>query len=49
MEGRDYVIPEDVQQVFPAVTGHRLRDGANLLPVDGSMVHRVLAAVDVLA
>ena len=49
MEGRDYVVPEDVQQVFPAVTGHRLRDGAHLLPADGSIVHRVLASVDVLA
>ena len=49
MEGRDYVIPEDVQHVFPAVSGHRLRDGANLLPADGAIVHRVLSAVDVLA
>jgi MoxR-like ATPase len=49
MEGRDYVVPEDVQQVFPAVTGHRLRDGAHLLPADGAIVHRVLASVDVLA
>ncbi len=49
MEGRDYVIPEDVQHVFPAVGGHRLRDGANLLPADGAIVHRVMSAVDVLA
>lgn len=48
MEGRDYVIPEDLQHVFPAVAGHRLRDSANLLPSDGSIVHRVLAGVDVL-
>lgn len=48
MEGRDYVIPEDVQHVFPAVSGHRLRDAANLLPADGAIVHRVLSAVDVL-
>lgn len=28
LEGRDYVIPEDVQAVLPAVAGHRLRDQA---------------------
>lgn len=49
MEGRDYVIPEDLQQVFAAVTGHRLRDSANLLPADGAIVYRVLTSVDVLA
>ncbi|HCK4933496.1 AAA family ATPase [Pseudomonas aeruginosa] len=27
--GRDYVIPEDVQAVLPAVAGHRLRDQAH--------------------
>ncbi len=25
LQGRDYLIPDDVQQVFPAVAGHRLR------------------------
>ena len=48
MEGRDYVIPEDIQQVLPGVTGHRLRDSAHLLPADGGIVHRVLSSVDVL-
>ncbi len=28
LAGRDYVIPEDVQAVLPAVVGHRLRDPA---------------------
>lgn len=28
LAGRDYVIPEDVQAVLPAVVGHRLRDSA---------------------
>jgi MoxR-like ATPase len=27
LEGRDFVIPEDVQSVLPAVAGHRLRGG----------------------
>ncbi|EPO8098451.1 AAA family ATPase [Pseudomonas aeruginosa] len=30
LAGRDYVIPEDVQAVLPAVAGHRLRDQADL-------------------
>lgn len=29
LDGRDYVIPEDVQAVLPAVAGHRLRDQAD--------------------
>lgn len=29
LAGRDYVIPEDVQAVLPAVAGHRLRDQAD--------------------
>lgn len=29
LAGRDYVIPEDVQAVLPAVAGHRLRDVAD--------------------
>lgn len=28
LDGRDYVIPEDVQAVLPAVVGHRLRERA---------------------
>ncbi|WP_339490625.1 AAA family ATPase [Pseudomonas sp. EL_65y_Pfl2_R95] len=29
LEGRDYVIPEDVQAVLPSVVGHRLRERAD--------------------
>lgn len=29
LAGREYVIPEDVQAVLPAVAGHRLRDAAD--------------------
>lgn len=29
LAGREYVIPEDVQSVLPAVAGHRLRDAAD--------------------
>ncbi|MDD4886098.1 MAG: AAA family ATPase [Thiomonas sp.] len=35
LQGRDYLIPDDVQQVFPAVAGHRLRT------LDSPMVNRV--------
>lgn len=31
LAGRDYVIPEDVQAVLPAVAGHRLQDHAGAL------------------
>ena len=30
MEGRDYVIPEDVQAVLPFVVGHRLFYNQNI-------------------
>jgi MoxR-like ATPase len=29
LAGRDYVIPEDIQAVLPAVVGHRLREVAD--------------------
>jgi MoxR-like ATPase len=29
LDGRDYVIPEDVQAVLPSVVGHRLRERAD--------------------
>lgn len=32
LDGRDYVIPEDVQAVFPAVAGHRLRAATPIAP-----------------
>jgi MoxR-like ATPase len=48
LEGRDYVVPEDVQRIFPAVAGHRLLDAEGLsggtLSGDETAA-RVLAAV----
>ncbi|CAM3513976.1 AAA family ATPase [Parendozoicomonas haliclonae] len=41
LAGRDYVLPEDVQAVFPAVAGHRLQSRA------GGSVASLLAEVDV--
>jgi MoxR-like ATPase len=48
IQGRDYVIPEDVQQIFTAVSGHRLRDSAHMLSGSGSLSHSVLALTEVL-
>lgn len=47
MEGRDHVVPEDVQAVLPAVVAHRLR-GAGAQPDDGrALAERLLTRVDV--
>jgi MoxR-like ATPase len=49
LSGRDYVIPEDVQVVLPAVAGHRLRDQAD--PAGhggGALVQWLLREVPVL-
>jgi MoxR-like ATPase len=44
LDGRDYVIPEDVQAIFPAVAAHRLADRQGMRRGDES-AKRVLAAV----
>lgn len=46
IEGRDYLLPEDVQQVFPSVVEHRLR-GSNGKSIKG-LSRKLLDAVDVL-
>jgi MoxR-like ATPase len=49
LAGRDYVIPEDVQAVLPAVVGHRLRERAD--PAGhggGSLVQWLLREVPAL-
>ncbi|MCV6605051.1 MAG: MoxR family ATPase [Porticoccaceae bacterium] len=47
LEGRDYVIPEDIQQVAPAVLGHRLRGANEMAGIPGSqLVDKLLEAVD---
>ncbi|MGQ9424706.1 AAA family ATPase [Gilvimarinus sp. F26214L] len=49
IEGRDYLIPEDVQAVAPAVVGHRVQDGGNFGDRNGlGMVERLLNNVDVM-
>lgn len=46
-EGRNYVMPDDVQAVFPAVAGHRIQ-GQRLLDSD-VLAQQVLDDVDVIA
>lgn len=48
MEGRDYVIPEDLQSVLPAVAEHRLRGSFDHSGHRGtSLARRLVEAVDV--
>jgi MoxR-like ATPase len=44
LHDRDYVIPEDVQAIFPAVAGHRLQDAEGLTGGEAA-ARSVLAAV----
>jgi MoxR-like ATPase len=49
IEGREYVIPEDVQAVFDAVVLHRLRNHADYSQGDRSLSEWILNQVDVVA
>ena len=49
IQGRQYVIPEDIQAVLPSVAGHRLRGSAESSGQSGEvLVQRVLNAVDII-
>lgn len=49
LHGRGHVLPEDIQQVMPAVAAHRLRDAADYGDQSGyALVDKVLSSVDVL-
>ena len=49
LDGRDYVIPEDVQAVLPTVVGHRLRERADATGHGGgALVHWLLREVPAL-
>ncbi|GAB3098592.1 MoxR family ATPase [Aestuariicella hydrocarbonica] len=49
IHGRGHVLPEDIQQVMPAVAAHRLRDAADYGDQSGyALVDKVLSQVDVL-
>ncbi len=47
LEGRDHVLPEDVQAVLPAVAGHRLQPAADHPAGDGDLSTALLEAVAV--
>jgi MoxR-like ATPase len=47
LEGRDYLIPEDIQEVFPAVARHRLQVHGDALK-GAALIDKALNAVDVL-
>lgn len=49
MDGRTYVVPEDVQVVLPSVVEHRLREAADFSDYGGANIaKRLLANVDVI-
>ena len=49
MEDRNYVVPEDVQAVLPAVVEHRLRESADFTDHVGSaLASKLLSSVDVI-
>lgn len=49
IEGRDFVVPEDVQAVLPAVAEHRLRSSISEIGGQASLSKKLLDAVDPLA
>jgi MoxR-like ATPase len=50
MEGRQHVVPEDVQAVLPAVVEHRLRETSDFSGHGGSaLAQRLLTSIDVVA
>lgn len=48
IEGRQFVIPEDVQAIFPAVTEHRLRSAQTDISIRQNLSEKLLSAVDPL-
>lgn len=47
LDSRDYVIPEDVQAVFPAVAEHRMRRGAGTIGDLNGLSEHILKSVGV--
>lgn len=47
IEGRDHVLPEDVQRMFPHVAGHRLHVAGDGRPVAAASLERLLRSVAV--
>lgn len=49
IDGRDYLLPEDMQHVLPAVFGHRLQESADMASSGTSLVQFLMNQVDVIA
>jgi MoxR-like ATPase len=49
INNRDYVVPEDVQAILPAVAEHRLRSNSSDINSQGSLSQVLLESVDALA
>ncbi|MFT2090668.1 AAA family ATPase [Paraglaciecola sp. 2405UD69-4] len=49
LDNRDYLIPEDVQKVLPAVAEHRLRSASSDFSTHGSLSQILLEAIDPIA
>ena len=48
IDGRDYLLPEDIQQVLPSVFGHRLQESSHIASNGISLVQHLLNHVDVI-
>ena len=49
IDGRDYLLPEDIQQVLPAVLGHRLQESADMTSSGTPLAQFLMNHVDVIA
>ncbi len=49
VDGRDYLLPEDMQRVLPAVFGHRLQESTDTVSSGTPLVQFLLNQVDVIA
>ena len=49
ISNRDYLVPEDVQAILPAVAEHRLRSNSSDINAQGSLSQSLLESVDPLA
>jgi MoxR-like ATPase len=49
INNRDFLIPEDVQAILPAVAEHRLRSASSDFSAQGSLSKTLLEAIDPLA
>ena len=47
LHGRDYAMPEDLQQVLPWVVGHRLRSGQDRTEIPRKQLMEIFAAIPV--